>query len=83
MSETPLIGLARQRVCTGDLPPCEPTALFAGFGSGGLCALCDRPISEAQIEYEVELQGMPGRAWPLHLECYRVWRSVCDAVMED
>ena len=57
----------REKVAIGVLPLAPPTRSLAGFGSGQLCAACDRAITITQTELEIEVEG--GRAFILHMGC--------------
>jgi hypothetical protein len=58
------------------LPYQEPVRTWAGHGTGALCSLCGLPISEQDIEYEVELAPEAGsRGLQFHVQCYRVWET--------
>jgi hypothetical protein len=70
--------LARARIDNGELPPCETVTLLGTTGSGAKCALCDAPITEREVEYEVELARHRGMSWRFHIRCHNVWRDVCD-----
>lgn len=70
--------LARARIDAGQLPPCEPVTLLGTKGNGSKCALCDVPITDREVEYEVELPGRRGSTWRFHIACHDVWREICD-----
>ena len=70
--------LARARIDNGELPPCETVTLLGTTGSGAKCALCDAPIAETEVEYEVEVARHRGMSWRFHIRCHNVWRDVCD-----
>jgi hypothetical protein len=58
------------------LPYQEPMRTWAGHGTGALCSLCGLPISEQDIEYEVELAPEAGSGGlQFHVQCYRVWET--------
>ena len=66
----------RERIRHGRLPLVRPEQVIAGYGSGRLCAACDRPITDAQTEYEVE-DCASGSALCFHLACHGVWQLEC------
>ncbi len=66
----------RQRMAHGRLPVVAPGQVAAGYGSGQLCAVCDRPITSRQAEYEVEDSQTGGRL-RFHAECHGVWQFEC------
>jgi hypothetical protein len=67
----------------GSLPLDEGkrVTVFAGRGSGQLCAYCCQPIVASEIEYEVPAREPPtdlrtGQvAVRLHLRCHDPWRA--------
>jgi len=69
----------RQRIENGQLPSCVPNRIDAGYGCGDVCVACDQPISDAQIEYEIE-DGRDGRVLSFHFGCYVVWQLQCARV---
>src|SRR3979409_2527488 len=44
--------------------------VFAGFGSGLPCTICNEPIKPSQVEYEVRSIT---KTLPMHLECFTAW----------
>jgi hypothetical protein len=68
---------ARRRVAGGRLP-CEPQRyLWAGTGDGQLCSLCDRPIHQQQIEYELQFSTSPQIVYRFHRVCHQAWELEC------
>ena len=57
----------REKVAIGVLPLAPPTKSCVGFGSGQLCAACDRAITITQTALAIEVEG--GRAFILHMGC--------------
>ena len=55
-----------EKVDQGLLPLERPVKMWAGRGDGRQCDGCDRPVSSAQVEYEIEVNG---RTYRLHLGC--------------
>lgn len=71
---------ARELISTGLLPGAAPHAMFGGFGSGAVCALCGTPILAAEVEYELEYRAVgvasdpsPRRLIRFHLACHAIW----------
>lgn len=58
----------RWKVAVGVLPLGTPTKSWIGFGSGQLCAACDRAITITQSEFEIQVEGWR-RTFILHLGC--------------
>ena len=75
-----LLSLAIARVRKQELPVHEPPEVLAGPGHEEMCSLCDEPISEAQIEYEVSAgeADVPARSiLYFHIRCYDAWVKAC------
>jgi hypothetical protein len=55
--------------------PLETTRVWGGRGSGRPCALCERVIGPAEIEYELEVP-VDGAVQTLrfHLDCHALWQ---------
>ena len=66
----------REKISTGALPMLEPNRTWGGPGEGLGCAVCERPISKDQIEFEVHFTP-EGHAAPavsrFHLDCFAAW----------
>lgn len=68
--------LIRARIRAGRLPHPQGHRLFGGRGEGTLCACCDRFITSAEIQFDIESQRAGG--WvshAMHLDCFELWRS--------
>jgi hypothetical protein len=74
--ETTLRVNVRQRIEHGRLPGVRPREIAAGYGSGHICVVCDKPVSSKQVEYEVEDAGT-GKRLHFHSECHSLWQSEC------
>lgn len=80
--ELSLQRLAQERIESGQLP-CDPSArMWGSRGSGAACALCGRPISAEEIEYEVEtkLNGTAGTL-QFHRACHSIWHTECETAL--
>lgn len=75
--ETALRIKVRQRIEQGLLPVMRPGQIFACYGSGQLCAVCEQPITDGQAQYEVK-DWRTGRRLRFHSECHAVWQSECN-----
>jgi hypothetical protein len=71
---------ARELICTGVLPSAAPDALFGGFGSKYVCALCGAPIRPTEVEYELEYRAVGAASGSssrqlvrFHLPCHAIW----------
>ena len=60
----------------GVLPVMVPKQIAAGYGSGHLCVGCEKPITDTQVEYEIE-GCRNGRSLRFHLGCHVVWQIEC------
>jgi hypothetical protein len=67
----------RARIRSGSLPPADIYRVFGVKGDGSVCACCDRCISSAEIQFDVECHCAKGGWAPLsmHLTCFHTWRS--------
>jgi hypothetical protein len=76
MDELELRDLAKSKLRSGDLPSSDPARVWAGPGVGAPCALCDRPIDHAQLEYETQFFLGPRGLVPyrFHMICHAVWQ---------
>jgi hypothetical protein len=54
--------------------------MWAGHGTGQLCALCDKPIQRDEVEYEVEhhrLDDEIAQTSRFHIVCQSIWQLEC------
>lgn len=70
----------RQRVqrslTSGELFP-APRTVWAGSGSGRLCAVCSSTLPKDEIEYE--LAGGINGSVAAHPQCYAIWQAESEA----
>jgi hypothetical protein len=67
---------ARAECNAGELPIDRPGKLWAGAGSGASCSLCERAITDADVEYEMESSlGTGLQVFRFHLPCYYIWSA--------
>ena len=76
--EAPLREFARFAIRTGRLPRREPARIWGGPGVGGFCGVCEKPISQDELEYELEEfachDDNPKRdKVHFHLRCFAAW----------
>ena len=75
--EAALREFARLAIRRGTLPRRDPAGVWAGPGEGAFCDACERPITQDQLEYELEFapeSGHPGQDKVLfHLRCFAAW----------
>lgn len=78
---TELRDLIRTRIRSGRLPRPQGHRLFGGRGDGTLCACCDRFITSAEIQFDIESPAADGwESHPMHLDCFELWRSEAQAI---
>lgn len=67
---------ALERIRQKVLPDAVPKSLWAGQGTGKNCSLCDRPVAQTEMEYE--LNGPEGDGARsiirFHLRCHALWQ---------
>jgi hypothetical protein len=75
--EAVLREFVRLAIRRGTLPRLEPDRTLGRPGVGGLCAVCERPVTADQVEWEIQFahdDANPGRdKYRLHLRCFAVW----------
>jgi hypothetical protein len=63
---------ARAKLKSGELPAAGEIRLWAGPGLDMPCALCEQPITRADVEYEIELLPSDTRI-RFHPVCRELW----------
>jgi len=71
-----LRSMTRERIADGRLPVIFPHSIQAGYGSGAICRVCELPIEQQHIEYEVS-DPRDGRPLSFHLACHAIWQLEC------
>jgi hypothetical protein len=75
--EAPLREFARFAIRDGRLPRRDPAQIWGGPGVGAFCGVCEKPITQDQLEYEFEFAGdgdNPKRdKVHFHLRCFAAW----------
>jgi hypothetical protein len=66
-------------LATGNLECDDPGHVWAGNGSGKLCAACLASILPDAVEYEADLRG---RTLHFHRRCYEIWLEECEPEAE-
>jgi hypothetical protein len=66
-------GHIRAKIAAGRLPlPSDPLGkMWVGKGTGRPCGACDRPITDAEIEYEID--PPTGQTIRFHKPCLDAW----------
>jgi hypothetical protein len=73
---TPMDGAVarvRAKLASGALPRGAPHKISTGLGKGLACSGCERPITAAELEDQVEMPG--GGMLRLHRNCLGVWQA--------
>lgn len=67
--------LIRSKLERRELPFERAERMWAGCGSGELCAGCDRPISRSEVEYELDFHSSSklGVTIRFHPSCCDLW----------
>lgn len=68
--------LVSSHIASGRLPAVVVCSALAGYGSGGMCIVCDRHIQRDETEYEVEAVSSP-EVLRFHLRCHDAWQREC------
>jgi hypothetical protein len=75
--ESTLRAKAREMIRAGKLPDRRPDRTWGGPGIGALCTICDEPVTQGQLEFELEfvLDGIePGLdRFHVHIRCFSAW----------
>lgn len=58
----------RERLTSGELPLGHPQRVWAGFGTGQTCAICDASIPPRALE--IEAHGADDKYRYYHRDCY-------------
>jgi hypothetical protein len=64
--------IVREKIDGGALPLGDPVKLWAGFGSGRLCAACEQPILPLETEYEPHYADERVPIY-FHVDCHGAW----------
>lgn len=67
---------ALERIRQKLLPDTVPRSIWAGEGTGQACSLCDRPVPQTEMEYELNLPLDDGTRSIIrfHLRCHALWQ---------
>ena len=66
----------RERIEDRRLPVALSRDMWAGYGSGRMCCVCDDGISSDSVEYEVT-DPRNGAQLVFHLSCHAIWQLEC------
>jgi len=67
----------REAVRQGKLPARRPDRTWGGSGVGAPCSICDKPVTRADMEFEIQFEhdgAVPGLdKFNVHVRCFAVW----------
>lgn len=76
---------ARNAIRTGKLPAVKPGRTWGGPGNGTRCSLCGEPVTQGQMELEIEYRRAGATSgldkYYLHVRCFAVWE--CEIGLAD
>jgi hypothetical protein len=68
---------AREAIAAGTLPNRRPDGMWGGSGVGARCAICLAPVTQDEVEYEIEFArggDDTGRdSYHIHVPCLAAW----------
>jgi len=68
---------ARAVVQSGKLPSRRPDRTWGGPGVGAACAVCELPVTRAELEFEIQFArdgDNPGLdKFHVHVQCFAAW----------
>lgn len=70
MSHLDLHQRARAAIQSGKLPSRVPDRTWGGPGVGAACPICGLPVSQQEMEFEMEFAR---DKFHVHLKCYAAW----------
>ena len=70
MSHLDLHQQARAAIQSGKLPSRVPDRTWGGPGVGAACPICGLPVSQQEMEFEMEFAR---DKFHVHLKCYAAW----------
>jgi hypothetical protein len=78
MPDEPILrARAREVIQSGKIPGRKPDRTWGGPGVGALCAVCEKPVTKDEMEFEIEFARdgtSPGLdKYHVHLRCFAAW----------
>lgn len=68
---------ARTAIQNGKLPSRPPDRTWGGPGVGAMCAVCEKPVTTDQLEFEIQFVrdgSSPGLdKYHVHVRCFAAW----------
>jgi hypothetical protein len=83
LPESELRARVLQCIEDGRLPVVLSTIIYAGYGQGRQCDLCDQPIACDKIEYDVTEPRGGGKWLHFHFACHSAWQRECAFRLRD
>jgi hypothetical protein len=77
LPESELRSRVLQHIQNGKLPTVFSTVIYASYGQGIDCDLCDQPIAVNKIEYDVADPRDDKLRLHFHLACHVAWQREC------
>ncbi len=74
---------ALRRIEDGRLPLILSTTIYAGYGAGAKCDVCDLPIEPDKVEYDVVEPNSSQRRLHFHIACHLAWQRECVLRLKD
>jgi hypothetical protein len=82
LAESELRFRVLRRIRKGRLPVMLSTTLYAGYGQGERCDLCDQHIPSDKIECDVT-DPHGGKRLHFHFACHAAWQRECVLLLRD
>ena len=82
LPESELRSRVLRRIEDGRLPIMLSTTIYAGYGQGVQCDLCEQPIAADKIEYDVT-DPDDDRRLHFHMPCHTAWQRECALRLRD
>ena len=79
--------LTGRRLCAGLIPCYRPLRIHVGPGAREECDLCELPIGQRDIQYQIDLAPLnDGRLMPsllAHTDCHQIWSELSRVAIRD
>jgi hypothetical protein len=76
-AEEHLRDLARQAITAEKIPSHKPDRVWGGPGIGASCTICDQPVLQNEMEFEVQWarDGVQPHfdVFHIHIRCFAAW----------
>lgn len=68
---------AREAIRAGRIPSRNPERTWGGPGIGASCAICCKPVTREDVEFELEFsgdtEGTTSVSYHVHVRCFAAW----------